>query len=122
MTYDSDLHILELTVQGTLLLPEVRRIISESAQLVTEHNCFLMLSDYRDATLGLSTLEIYQVPKIITEVFTASGVPAYKVKRALVVAKDLSDFGFFETVTVNQAQNARMLRDLGEAKRWLLEE
>jgi hypothetical protein len=66
-------------------------------------------------------LEIYEIPKIIVEIFTASGLPEYKVKRALVVAKDIEDFSFFETVTMNQAQNARIFQDFDEAKKWLLE-
>jgi hypothetical protein len=121
VAYNSELHILELKVQGNLLLPEVRQIISESVQLVKKHNCFLALSDYREATLKLSTLEIYEIPKIIEEIFTASGLPAYKVKRALVVAKDLEDFKFFENITVNRMQNAKLFQEFDEAKKWLLE-
>ena len=123
LTYNSDLHFLELKVQETLLLSEVRQIISESVQLVRKHNCFLILSDYRDATLNLSTFEIYEIPKIIIEIFTGSGLSASKVKRALlvaVVAKDLKDFSFLETVTINRMQNAKIFQDFDRAKKWLL--
>lgn len=120
-TYNSDLNILELKIQNTLRLSEIRQMISESVQLVKEHHCFLILSDYREATLELSTVEIYEIPKIIVEVFTASGLYAYKVKRALIIAKDVSDFSFFETITINRAQNAKVFQDFAEAKKWLLE-
>jgi hypothetical protein len=121
LTHNSELHILELNVQGTLRMPEVRQIISESVRLVREHDCFLILSDFRDATLALSVLEIYEVPKIIEEISFGSGLPASKVKRALVIANDMKEFDFLETVTVNRMQKARIFQDFDKAKNWLLE-
>jgi len=121
LTYNADLNILELKVQEILDLSEIRQITSESVQLVKKHNCFLLLSDFREATLKLSVFEIYETPKIIAEIFDASGLPIYQVKRAVVAARDLADFGFFETVTKNQMQNAKLFQDVEEAKKWLLE-
>jgi hypothetical protein len=35
------------------------------------------------------------------------------------VSGNMNDFPFFETVTRNRAQNARVFRDVDKAKKWL---
>jgi hypothetical protein len=42
------------------------------------------------------------------------------VKRAVVVAKDIRDFQFYETVTIDSGQNIKLFQDMDEAKKWLL--
>jgi hypothetical protein len=37
-----------------------------------------------------------------------------------VIASDLKDFEFFETVTVNSGQTTKLFQDMDEAKKWLL--
>jgi hypothetical protein len=39
--------------------------------------------------------------------------------RAIVVAKDLDDYAFFELVSKNQGQRVKIFKDIDEAKRWL---
>ena len=45
----------------------------------------------------------------------------HKFRRAFVVARDLDDFIFFETVTLNNRQNAKVFQDIDEARKWLQE-
>ena len=58
VTYNPDSQIIEIKFQGNISLDEVVEILSESVRVAKEQNCFLFLSDYREATLKLSTLDI----------------------------------------------------------------
>jgi len=77
------------------------------------------LADYTEAILQLSTLEIYELPQIASEAGASSGIQLHELKRALVVKDDLNDYQFFETVTINKGQNAKMFHDIDQAKQWL---
>ena len=120
ISYHSTGGYIEVKIQGSLTLNAVRDITLEVMRLAKEQDCFLVLGDYREMTVAnLSTVDIYDVPKIITDVATASGLPVHKFKRALVVAQDLDDFSFFETVTLNRGQNVKIFQDMAEARKWL---
>jgi hypothetical protein len=82
----------------------------------------LCLSDYRDATFELSTLEIYDIPYVLSYIVTSEGLRPSQFKRAIVVVKSFHDYHFFETVTLNAGQNIRLFPDTEEAKKWLLQE
>ena len=82
--------------------------------------CFLILGDYREATLKLSTFEIYEVPKIFMNTVTPIDISEREVKRALVVTEITEDFRFLETVSANRGQPARLFTDVDEARTWLL--
>ncbi len=117
--YNPETYTIEMEIQGDLTLNEIKEIFAELALIVKEKNCTLLLNDYRDATVRLSTMEIYGLPKIISEIYAASGINVHQLKRALVVEKSLDDFQFFESVTFNNAQNAKLFYDIDEAKKWL---
>jgi hypothetical protein len=119
ITYKSDTSTLEIKYQGDVNMNDVRKIYINAAQMVKEHNCHLIFSDYREATIKLSTLEIYDLPIVLSGILSQFEISVYKLKRAFVVAKDLQDYHFYETVTLNQGQNARIFQDIVEAKEWL---
>ena len=120
MTYNADLQIIELTVQGNVAWAEALEMMYESAQLIQKSNCFRVLSNYSEATVQFSTVEIYRLPQILSDTLASSGISVHQVKRALVVARDLQDFQFFDTVSNNRVQKTRIFRDRTEAKNWLL--
>ena len=120
VTYNPETHIVETKAHGNLTLEEAKELIFDIGQACAENNCFLCLSDYRDVTLKLSTLDIYSIPQILSDKLASMGLPANKVKRAVVIAKDIRDFEFFETVTINRGQNIKLFQDIDEAKKWLL--
>jgi len=101
--YNSESQVIEINIQGDLTLNVAEEIISEVMWVAKEHNCFLILNDMRGATLKLSTMAIHGLPKIMSDILTSSGLSVYKFKRAIVAAKDLNDYGFFKTVTVNRS-------------------
>ena len=118
--YNSDMHIIESTFQEGLTFSEVKEFISEGVRIAKEKDCALFLTDYREATLKLSTLEIYEVPKLMQDTFASTGLNIRRIRRAVIAAKDLKDYLFYETVTINRGQNAKVFYDIDEAKTWLL--
>ena len=112
--------MIESKIYGNLTLSEVKELLAEYVVIIREKGCILILSDYREAAIKLSTLEIYQVPKIIEGIFASSGLSIHRIKRALVVAEDLKDYLFFETTTSNKGQRAKVFKDITEAREWLL--
>jgi len=119
--YNPETHIIETKVQGNIALDEMKEIFSEAMQIAIEKEVFLFLSDFREATISLSTMNIYDLPKILSDTAAPLGGNVHKFKRAIVTAKDFKDSGFSETVTVNRGQNAKFFHDVDEAKKWLSE-
>jgi hypothetical protein len=120
VVFDSNLGIVKTEVRGNLTPDEAKQLIFNIVQTARQHDCFLCLTDYRQATMEMSALAIYEVPERIAEVCAAHGMPAYKFKRAIVVANDLKDFHFFETVTLNRGQTVKLFHDIDQAREWLL--
>jgi len=119
--YNSEIHIVEIKIQGDLVLKEAREIFSELAQFIKEENCFLILTDLRESTMKLSTVDIYDLPKILSDILASSEIDANILKRAFVVAKNSENYSFHENVTNNRGQINKMFEDIDEAKKWLLE-
>lgn len=119
LKYNSDTHAIELTAQGQITFDEQKEIFAEAVRMSIEKNCKLFLSDYRKAILMLSTGEIYDLPKILSDIVASSGMTLPQFRRAVVVENDLKDYQFFETVTANSGQNAKVFYDVSEAKKWL---
>jgi hypothetical protein len=121
VTYNLKTHIVESEIYGILSLNESIELISSIGQVCAENNCSLCLSDYRKATLDLSILELYDIPKRLTNILDSLGLSAHKIKRAIVVSENTKDFHFYETVTLNNGQIIKLFQDINEAQKWLLE-
>ena len=111
--------MIEINIQGDFFLSVAKEIITEAAQIAKAHDCFFVLNDMREATVKLSMLEIYELPKTLRDIFASSGLNVYKVKQALVITKDLKEHKFFETVTLNRSQSIKYFVDMDEARKWL---
>lgn len=119
--YDAGKRLIVIGIRERIDLPLIKKIASEVAHFSKEHNCFLVLNDAREATIGLSTVEIYNLPKMIVDILSETGIEVLKFRRALVFSKDVDDFTFFETVSKNRNQNVTLFRSVDEAVSWLLE-
>jgi hypothetical protein len=109
------------TYQGDLNLGDITALMAAVAHLIKERNCFLVLSDYRQAKLAISIIDLYEIPKMIVKRGREMGVQAQRVKRALIIPASASDkFSFFETVSLNNSQSVRIFTDEGKARDWLL--
>jgi hypothetical protein len=122
VAYNLGLGVIETIIRGKLTLSEAQEIISEIGQMAVERNCFLCLSDYREATIEMSTLQIHHIPKELSNIMTSLGLRASQFKRAIIVKQSFQDYHFFETVTLNAGQSIRLFQDTDEAKKWLFQE
>jgi hypothetical protein len=118
--YNAELHIVETVVQGPFTLDDIRKVFEETARVLVANDCYKVLGDYRKAIPKVSTLEIYDLPQIVVNIYAKAGGNARATKRALVVSADAKEYVFYETVTVNSGQNARLFHDPDEARTWLL--
>jgi len=119
--YNSELHILELKIDGEFSLEETRQILPEVAGLMKEHDCFRILSDLREARVKVSTLEIYYMPQNIANALESVDISVYTVKRAALVSDELIPDGkFLEDVSVNRSQKFKLFLDESEAREWLI--
>ena len=119
--YNSKSHTIEVKVRGKLTSHEVKEIVSEIFQTAKVNNCYLILNDSREALLNVSTMELYELPKIISDIAASMGFNIQHFKRAAIVVRNYDDFRFFETVTLNQGQNMKLFQDIDGAKKWLFE-
>jgi hypothetical protein len=108
--------------EGELNMKGIQEMMSGAAQAMLEHACFLVLSDYRKASLAVSITDLYELPKLIMKRGKEMGLSPYKIKRALVIPTQAYDnFHFFETVSLNNSQNVRIFTDEEKAMEWLFE-
>jgi hypothetical protein len=117
--YTEELHVVESKVQGDLSLDEVKEIITEIAIIAKEKACNLILSDFREATLRLSIIQIYELPIITANIFASLGLNILECKRALVAAEGLNDYSFHENVMVNRGHKLKVFTNIDKAKKWL---
>jgi hypothetical protein len=124
ITYNLETGFVEAKVQGTIRFDEIKEIYSKYVQTTMENKSFLYLADYREAILDLSTMELYDLPKVLSDIVDPLGINVNKLRRAIVVAKGLKDkrlgdYRFYETVTLNRWQNTKLFEDMDEAIKWL---
>jgi hypothetical protein len=120
VTYNQEDGFIRMELQGKVDKALVKELASQTARIARKYECYLVLNDAREATSGLSTLEIFDLPRIIVEILTETGLEVHKFKRVLVVSKDVDDFTFFETVSQNRGQKVTLFRNFDEARSWLL--
>ena len=121
VTYNSKLRFIESKIRGNLTFKEAKEIISKIIEIGKEKRCYSCLTDYRESEINMSTMEIYDLPKLIADVSASQGLSARDFKRAVVVKKGLENFHFYETVTLNSGQSVKIFQDIDEAKKWLSE-
>ncbi len=121
-TYNLETHVVEIELHGQITFSEIKEIYSQAMRIAKDQNSSLFFSDYREAVLCLSIMEIYQLPQIFADIATAIGFSPYQLKRAIIPSKRYNPDGyqFFETVSINRGQSlAKLFHDIDEAKKWL---
>jgi hypothetical protein len=121
VTYDAGSDLILISCNATVNSSAIHEIASAMAVVAKKYECFRILSDFREATLDLSLIEIYDLPKLVADILSAAGLQVHKYKRALVVTNDMDDFVFFETVSRNRGQPVMLFRSIEKAKEWLAE-
>jgi hypothetical protein len=119
--YDSLAGLIVSQADGALDEPTIAEFARSIAFAVREYDCNLVLNDFREVKMALSTSEFHALPQMITQLFAFEGPDGHQQKRTLVVTRDLPDFSLFETVFRNHAQSVKLFRDMEKARAWLLE-
>jgi len=120
--YNEEMHLIEMKHAGKLVFGESITLTNDMLKVAREKNCYHILSDYRETILTLSTLEIYKMPRVIHEAAAAVGLDARRFKRALIAGKNSQALRFFEIMTHDIGQAAKVFFHIDEARAWLLQE
>jgi hypothetical protein len=120
--YNPHMRIIEIRVSGVVNRDTFKQIFSQGVQLAKEKDCCLFLNDFREATIEMSTMDLYHLPETLSCISIRQGIHANSFRRALVIAPQFTnDARFAEDVTANCGQHAKFFHDIDEAKTWLLE-
>lgn len=119
--YDQQADIILVTVDGPLTVGTIHEYANTVALISKEQGCFRVLTDLRGASIQLSMLEIYNLPKMLAEIVSSLGLLVQKFRRADVLPDQWSLSLFYETVSKNRVQNVALFQDIETAGKWLLE-
>ena len=119
-TYNADVHIIQVKYQGKITSKDVGGILSGALKAAEENGCVRFLSDCREAELSLSVMDIYRVPKAFADLSASRGLLIWTFRYAILISKGSRNFGFLETVFINNMQTAKLFFDLEPAKEWLI--
>jgi len=109
--------------EGELTISEALKMLDEVAIVLSLYNCRRLISDYTNARLALSFMDIHKMPVLLKQQTEEKGFSIFIVKRAIIAPSQLNqDFHFFETVSVNNSHNVKIFFNLEEARNWLLNE
>ena len=114
--YDSEGNCLMCRMFGEITYSILPTFASDADDLLGKHDCHLLLNDLREADLQLSTLDLHEIPKLLSQFDHIAFC-----KRALVVSGNMDDYQFFETVSVNRGDNVKIFRSFDEAEQWLFD-
>jgi hypothetical protein len=110
--------VLAVKTSGTLAnVDENQKLIAEVLAVLKKYDVTKCLIDDRDLTLKLKTMDIYNLPELISKLGVSR---TYRV--ALVVAESARDnegFEFYETRAYNLGYKHRLFTDIEAALGWL---
>jgi len=114
--YIAEDDIVQVTVIGTFNFDCTLDMTSDVIKQLSNNGSHRLLQDHRQASLEMSTLEIFKLPRVAKAFGLASNT-----KVALVYDPEQKDYQFIETTTVNQGYVLKIFTDIREAKIWLIE-
>ena len=121
LTYDPVSGMVVSVVDGEVTKEDILRNYGKALQFLKENSCLKILSDYRGASLKLSTTEILELSKILNEVAAKMGFDVRSLKRAVVFSKQMRDYRFYQDVSTQRKLTIRIFQEVEEAAKWLAE-
>ena len=118
LRFDADLGIVYLQFQGQLSVDAIFNGFREAILVAEAIPSFRILSDFREASLELSTLQIYTLPDTLSACKADSPPWLHKYRHA-ILAIDSDDFHFMETVLNNRSQTVKLFETPTDAENWL---
>lgn len=117
--YLSDQNVVLVKTQGDIPYEELPKQFSDAVRLAQKNNTNCYLFDDTELHINVSTLDIYDIPKMIlaTEISRSSRI-------AIAISPEenrIEDYQFLETVCVNQGLNVKFFSEIDKAYNWLIE-
>lgn len=114
-----DRQALLLTFEGPASAQDIRLAASEALDAAAAANLRKFLADVRSAHLGLSVMELYELPALL------SSLGFHRTHQLAVVhipgSTHAEDLHFLETVFCNLGYTARLFTEMEDALAWIQE-
>lgn len=117
INYNENDNILSAKVEGTIDVESEEKLSTEILEYMRKNRCKLLLLDLYNAVIGLSTFEIYDIPRKYMEKSVSP-----KTKMAILYPESQSrDLNFYETVSRNAGYDVMLFSKYDAAMKWLKE-
>lgn len=116
LEYNPEDFIIQITVIGEFNNQDLNKTTAALIKAQQKYGSHRILLDHRQAIPELSTVEIFQRPKIAKSL----GLSILS-KIAVIYGVQEEDYRFFETTSFNQGFNMKLFTEINTAKRWLIE-
>jgi hypothetical protein len=121
ITFDHDRRIIRGKVTGKINQNLIWQYAIEMKTMIEQEKVNLILSDYREAQISFSMVEIFNIPDQHNEVLSSVGMNVHALKRAILFNNRKHDLvQFFENVVINRGHYMKTFGDESEALAWLL--
>lgn len=119
LSYNEKNGVIESRIHSSFDNTLMDNMAPELAKMAKETNAKALLLDFSKSDISFSTLEIYKIPKKLSEIFLENSLDIRFIKRAILISKEDKDYKFLEIVSLNSGQNFRLFYDEKEAINWL---
>jgi hypothetical protein len=117
INYNKNNNIIAAKVEGTIDIESEEKLRNEVFDSMKNNGCRLLLLDLNKAEIGLSTFEIYDIPRKYMEQSVSRNT-----KMAILYPESESrDFNFYETVSRNAGYDVMLFQEFEAAMKWLKE-
>ena len=121
ITHDTTNNLLLGKFMGVIDLDVLREYALELKNFQNPGAIHRILTDYREAHIDLSTLQLFHLPERHDQLLKSVGFNVHRIKRAILYTpKDHDSASFFETVALNRGHMVKVFTEEEKAKTWLL--
>ncbi len=118
LRFDKNSGIVYIRFEGAQRVDTIFRGFSAAIDFAGSIDGIRILSDFREASLELSTLQIYSLPDTLSACRPDSSPWLHKYRHAILAIAD-DDFRFMVTMLNNRSQVAELFESLSAAEIWL---
>ena len=119
VSYDPVIKVIISVLQGTVDPEELRQETIQATALAKKHDCKLFLSDFSQATINFSMVDVFNLPGLQADAGLDRSIRVAVIAPTFEIRKELAHF--YELVSTNRGWVAKVSQDRQEAIDWLLE-
>ncbi len=122
ISHDTNNHMIFGKFSGVIKLEILREYVVEMKKFCNPGSIQRIMTDYREAQINLSTLELFQLPERHDRLLMSMGFNVHRIKRAILYdPQDSASATFFETVALNRGHMVKIFTDENKAREWLMD-